>query len=279
MTSTVLDGVLCLLLISAAVVTVTTATPREPAGAGRAPAVASTLATTTTSANYTLSPPAEGADGDGFDRTAHGTLAELLSRAAVARIAVDGRRLSDDRTDLSRSVERAVRGAIRENNTRVTAVWRPHPGSSMEGRVVVGARPPPDVPVHAATVTASSGFPSRRHAARTAGEERGVDGVADVVADGVVTGLFPPERTRTAAGSSRGVSAVVGHRYRRVERRFGVSRSRPLSAGGVAAANERLAAAMSDRIADELRASNATATEIADGVRLDRVRITVRTWP
>ncbi|MFC7173322.1 hypothetical protein ACFQL0_08020 [Haloplanus litoreus] len=84
MTSTVLDGVFCLLLISAAVVTVTTATPQEPAGAGRAADVASTLATTTATVNYTLTPRPDATgvplptNRNAFDRTAHGTLAGLL---------------------------------------------------------------------------------------------------------------------------------------------------------------------------------------------------------
>jgi hypothetical protein len=275
MTSTVLDGVLCLLLISGAVVTVTTATPREPTGPGRASDVSATLATATASVNYTLSP---GTD-ESFDRTAHGTLAELLARAAVGRIAVDGRRLSHARDGLGSAVARTVVGAIRENHTRVTAVWRPSPESSIAGRIAVGARPPPDVPVHSATMTVPSGLPSRRDDAREAARTRGIEGVAAVVAHGVVDGLFPPTRTRTAAGGSRPVSAVVRHRYRRAEERFGVGQSATLANGDVDDANDRLAAAVSDRVARDLRSANASARTAADGLRIGRVRITVRTWP
>ena len=272
-TSTVLDGVLCLLLISGAVVAVTTATPREPQGEGRAPEVASTLATTTASVSYELDP------APSFDRTAHGTLAELLARAAVGRIAIDGERVSRARGGLGPAVASGVRGAIRENHTRVTAVWRPYPGSSIEGRIAVGARPPPGVPVHAATLTVSSGVPSRRERARRAATEAGIEGVADVVGGGVVTGLFPPSRTRTAAGGSRPVSAVVRHRYRGVTAQFGVERSATLASGDVDETNERLAAAVAERVRRDVQASNASARDIADGVRLGRVRITVRTWP
>ncbi|WP_338741710.1 DUF7284 family protein [Haloplanus salilacus] len=279
MTSTVLDGVLCLLLISGAVVTVTTATPREATGEGRAPDVSSTLATTTTSVNYTLEPTT----GDGarvsVDRTAHGTLAELLARAAVGRITVDGRRLSHARDGLGAAVASAVRGAIQENHTRVTAVWRPYPGPSIKGHVAVGARPPPDVPVHAATMTVSSGFPTRRDETRDAARARGIEGVADVVAEGFVEGLFPPTRTRVAAGGARPVSAVIRHRYRQATERFGVGRSTRLASGGVDDTNERLAAAVSDRVARDLGATNASARAVSERVGLGRVRITVRTWP
>lgn len=278
MTSTVLDGVLCLLLISGAVVTVTTSTPRETAGEGRAPGVSSTLATTTASVNYTLDPTGE-AGNSSFDRTAHGTLAELLARAAVGRVTVDGRRISHTRDGLGRAVASVVEGAIRENRTRVTAVWRPHLGSSIEGRVAVGARPPPDVPVHAASMTVSSGLPARRDEARDAAQTRGIEGVADVIAAGFVEGLFPPTRTRVAAGGARPVSVVVRHRYQRVAERFGVDGPTRLSSGGVGDANDRLAAAVSDRVASDLRATNTSRRAASERVSLGRVRITVRTWP
>jgi hypothetical protein len=122
-------------------------------------------------------------------------------------------------------------------------------------------------------------MPSRRAEAIDAAERGGVEVVADAVAEGVVSGLFPPARTRTAAGSSRTVSAVVRHRYRRTEKRFGVDRSGALADGEVDAANDRLAAGIADRVASDLRSSNTSAREAAAGVRLGSVRITVRTWP
>ena len=285
MTSTVLDAVLCLLLISAAVVTVTTATPREPAGEGRAADVAATLTTTTASVNYTLTPrtgttavdvPSRSAR---FDRTSHGTLAELLACAAVARIEVDGERLWHARDDFGRAVVRSVQGVVRPNHTRITAAWRPYPESSMEGRVVVGSRPPPGRPVHAATVEVSSAFPTTREASRRAARSRGIDGVAGVVADGFVRGLFPAARTRTAAGGASPSAALVRHRYRRVSTRLGVSEPPRLADGGVTDANARLESALSDRVARDLRSTNTSATAAAEGVRLGRVRIVVRTWP
>ncbi|AZH24957.1 DUF7284 family protein [Haloplanus aerogenes] len=285
MTSTVLDGLLCLLLVSAAVVTVTTATPQDPAGEGRAPDVAATLSTTTAAVNYTLTPRFETTSvdvprtGGSFDRTAHGTLAELLARATVARITADGERLSHARDGFGRAVVRAVRGAIRANHTQITAVWRPYPASSIAGRLVIGSRPPPDRPVHAATVDVPSGFPAREQSIRRAARDRGVDGVADAVADGLVAGLFPPTRTRIAASSASPSAALVRHRYRRVANRFGAAPPTRLGDGGVDAANDRLEAAVSERVQRDLRETNTSATAAANAVRLGRVRIVVRTWP
>lgn len=284
MTSTVLDGLLCLLLISAAVVTVTTATPQERVGEGRASGVAATLATTTASVNYTLTPRFEttGVDAPNrrtFARTTHGTLAELVARAAVARTSVGDERLSHARDEFVQVVVRAVRGAVRTNHTRIMAIWQPYPGSSIAGRLVVGSRPPPDRPVHAATVEVSSGFPTRRRAIRRAAREGSVDGVANATADGIVAGLFPPTRTRVVAGGSAPSSALVRHRYRRVASRVGAPPPRGLGDGGVDDSNDRLVAAFSDLVARDLRETNRSATGAADAIRLGRVRIVVRTWP
>lgn len=285
MTSTVLDGLLCLLLISAAVVTVTTATPREPVGEGHASDVASTLATTTAAVNYTLTPRFETTSvdvprsGDTLDRTTHGTLAGLLARAAVARTSIGEDRLSHARDDFARGVVRTVGAAIRVNHTQITAVWQPYPGSSIEGRLVVGSSPPPDRPVHAATIEASSGFPTRKRAIQHAAEKRGTDGVADAVASGIVEGLFPPTRTRLAAGSASPSAALTRHRYRRLSNRLGTSPRMGLADGGVSTANDRLESALSERVTRNLHATNTSATAAAESARLGRVRIIVRTWP
>lgn len=283
MTSTVLDGLLCLLLVSAAVVTVTTATPQEPTGEGDAADVASTLATTTATVNYTLTPRFGTTSveapraGDAFDRTAHGTLAELLARAAVARITIGDERLWHARDEFVRAVVRAVGGAVRANHTRITVVWQPYPDSSIGGRLVVGSRPPPDRPVHAATIEVPSGFPTRDRAIRRAARNGGGDGVADATADSIVSGLFPPTRTRIAASGASPSAALVRHRYYRASARVGMTPPEGLGDGGAEAANDRLEAALSERIARDLRTTNAPVA--ADAIRPDRVRIVVRTWP
>lgn len=281
MTSTLLDGVLCLLLISAAVVTVTTATPRGATGEGRAADVATTLTTTTASVNYTLTPRTETTSVDdrrraSRDRTAHGTLAELLARAAVSRIRVGDERLWHARDGFGRAVVRTVTAAVRANHTQITAVWRPYPESSIEGRLVVGRPPPPDRPVHAATIEVPSGFPATRAVSRRAARSNEIDRVADTVAGGLVHGLFPPTRTRIAASKASPSAALIRHRYRRLANHLGVTR--PPRLEGSDDATDRLESAMADRIARDLRSTNTSATAAAEGTRLGRVRIVVRTW-
>gem|GEM_PF-1303596 len=284
-TSTVLDGVLCLLLVSAAVVTVTTATPRAPAGEGNAPATASTLATTTASVNYSLTPRTETTSVDvpdeasASERTAHGTLAGLLARVAVSRTTVGDERLWHVEEGFERAVVRAVRGAIRTNHTQITATWRPHRGSSVRGRVVIGDPPPRGRTVHAATLEAPSGLPSTRAAAVNAARARGANGTAAVVARSVVDGWFLPTRTRIAAGESSAAASLVRHRYRRAEQVLGVTHSSTLVDGGVDTANDRLATALAGRVEQDLRSRNASTVETAETVRVGHVRIVVRTWP
>jgi hypothetical protein len=192
---------------------------------------------------------------------------------------VDGERLWHARDGLGRAVVRSLRGIVRTNHTRITATWRPYPESSIRGRVVVGSRPPPDRAVHAATVGVSSAFPTTQEASRRAARSRGIDGIAGVVADGIVRGLFPATRTRTAAGGASPSAALVRHRYRRTATLLGVSETPRLTDGGVADANARLGSALSDRVARDLRSTNTSATAAAEDVRLGRVRIVVRTWP
>jgi hypothetical protein len=91
--------------------------------------------------------------------------------------------------------------------------------------------------------------------------------------------MFPPTRTRVAAGGAYPVSALVRHRYWLLQRRVGVDRKPKLADGGVEASNARTAAALSDRITRDLRGADTPARDAADSLRSGRVRITVRTWP
>ncbi|MFB6122682.1 MAG: hypothetical protein ABEJ78_04425 [Haloferacaceae archaeon] len=284
MTSSVLDATLCLLLVSAAVVTVVTATPETPTGDGRADAVAETLATTTATVNYSLTPADEsdpttdGANGPSLDRTTHGTLAGLLARAAVANATIDGERATHAHDGFRRRIARRVRQVVRANRTSVRAVWRPVRGARIRGEVRVGGRPPPNVAVHAATLTVPSGYPPARDAALDAAERERMAGVANVAAERTVAGMFPPERTRFALQGTSPSAATARRRYRRVETLAGVSSTWDLRGGEVYAANERLAATLADRFERRLRATFDDPADAARSVRVGRVRITVRTW-
>ncbi|MFB6304943.1 MAG: hypothetical protein ABEH47_07240 [Haloferacaceae archaeon] len=288
MTSTLLDATLCLLLVSGAVVTVTTANPVDVSRAPAADASAETLATTTATVNYTLAPGARSANGTGvrfpstggpeFCRTARGTLAALVADAVMGRVAVGDRRLTHARDDLARRVRRAVTAAVGGAHTQVVGVWSPYPGAPVRARMAVGERPPPDADVRAAAVVASSGAPATDgHRVRRAAT-RGYGPLATVVARRTVRTLFPPRAMRFALGADYPVSALVRHRYARAGRLLDAEVTGAVRRGGVRAANDRLTRALAARLERDLRRRYESPEAAAATVDVGRVRIVVRRW-
>lgn len=293
-TSTVVDATLCLVLVSAAAVSFVglPADSADDAAAGRADAVAETVATGTAAVNYTLAPGARHADGESvafrteagsaFERTAHGTLAELLSEGAVGGLWIDGERPTRTSDDFRRAVREATANAT-PRGTRVVAAWRPYEGAPVGGRLAVGPRPPADATVHAATLSVPSGFAAGD--ATAAARADGYRGVATLVAEALVAGLFPPRRTTLALREASPTDALTRYRYRRVAALFDAGSNanatvpdRSPADGRVEAANDRLATAVADAVAADLRRRFDSPTAAADAVELQRARIVVRTW-
>ncbi len=291
MTSTTLDVVLFVLLVSASVVAVVGVhdAPPAPGGTspGRADAVADGLATATTSVNYTLSPGAREADeshvrfgrtrGPEFRRTAHGTYAALLAEVTMAGVAYDDEPVTHAGDDLAAGVESALDRSYLTGRTQVVVVWRPYPGSTFGSRQVYGADPPSGVSVRAATLEVPSGVPGAREAARARAED-GFGPVARVVAGRVVRGLVPPRQAGLALRGDYPVDALMRYRYRRLAALAGANVTRAVERGDAAAANRELAAALTPRIERTLRGRYDDPGAAADAVRTDRVRIVVRTW-
>lgn len=309
MTSTVLDVTLALTLVSAATVGVavtdaggpamgsgaplvdvagTDGNPDpDPGAAARADRFAGTLTTATTGVNYTLSPGARRADGSlvefprvegpAFERHDHGTYASLLARATVGTVAIRGRPLTHTRDGYARAVRAAVRVLANGSAVNVTATWRPYPDAHVGGRVAVGPTPPGDRAVHVATTDVPSGVPGARRTALNV-SDGGVDAVANVVADRLVAGLFPPRDTRVALGRDYPVSRLVRYRYRRAGEAYGVPMAEPLADERVDVANGRLAAVLARAVERDLDDRFDDPRAAARSIRLDRVRIVVRTW-
>lgn len=310
MTSTVLDATLALLLISAAVGTVVTTSASNGddhlGRSQRADRTLETLATSTAEVNYTLAPGAEQSGetpvrferkrGPGFQRTAHGTYAELLARSALATLEIDGQRVTRTGTDF----RRAVRAATREHATdpewtdrsstgqpstdrpssgvQVVALWRPYPGAPIQSRLRVGPSAPRDARVHAASLTVPSGYPTTRASAVDAAERGGFARVARVVAAGIVEGTFPPRTASFALHGDYPVAALVADRYYRFGALVGGDVREPIASADARGANEALTEALAERIKRDLRATYETPHAAARAVRIDRVRIGVRTW-
>jgi|AntRauTorcE11898_2_1112593.scaffolds.fasta_scaffold01155_5 hypothetical protein len=286
MTATALDACLCLLLISAAAVTVTsapgTAEPSAETGvadANRADAVAETLTAATADVPYRLQPVPGSADHGNpeFERVAHGTLASLLAEAAVRTVHVDGTAL----TGTSEAFANAVRETVRERlppRTRVEVRWEPYPGAHLGRQFAVGPSPPPDTDVHAETIRAPSGVDSPPAEAVSSAADEGFDALARVAAESLVRGLFPPAKGRLALGGDAPVDDLVRHRYRRASEVYGVETAEPIEDTDTQAANRRIAAAMRNQIAADLRKNAESPGEVAGSLELDTVKITVRTW-
>lgn len=281
MTATALDAGLCLLLVSAAALTVVGA--REPERpSGRADAAAETLSVTTAHVPYTLAPGVRDADrsvagGGELDRVAHGTLAELVARAAFRNVTVDGVPLTNASASFRNCVREEVVDAL-PPRTRVDARWEPYPESHVRGRFAVGPAPPGDRTVDAARLTVPVHIPSRT-ANRTDGAATARDDPAERLAALVVRALFPPERLRFALHDDAPLPGLVEHRYRQAGRRYGVDSLDALRRAGPAGANDRLRPAVAERVRDDL-GGRSTGIDSVDSLdRTGRVVIIVRTWP
>jgi len=287
--STVLDTVLFVLLVGAAVgvlATADTGDHRERASVTEE--TADVLSTSTTRVAYSQSYTViqEGLLGTAdrrrvtIRRTAGGTHAELLAAAAAAVPTVAGTALVMDEGEFEEAVRPNVRRALptETTNVQVRAVWRPYEEGPPGGTVVVGDTPPRDADLSVATTAVPSGFPNVTAAAVQGARSGGYDDVAAAVADGVVQGLFPPAQTRAALYSEGPELVATAARYRRASDRLAVETRTLVERRDVHAANERLAGALADRLRRELRRTFDSPRAAARAVRIDRVRLVVRTW-
>lgn len=279
MTGVALDACVCLLLVSAAAVTVTSV-PQPSAEPDRADAVAETLTATTADVAYSLRPVPDdrfdSAAGPAYERTAHGTLATLLARAAVRTVTISGEPL----TNTYAGFATAVRGAVRERlppRTLVVVRYRPYAGAHLGMTMRIGPEPPETADVHAETVRARSGVPSPTEPETTARRE-GFEGLGRVVAARLVEGLFPPDKGRHALAGDAPVDRLVRHRYSQASDRYDIETAGAVENGDTTRANRRLADGMAEQVTADLRSQFSTPEEAASSLRLDAVRISVRTW-
>jgi len=288
-TSTVLDAALFLLLVGGAVMTLslsgTGAEPTPPAHH-----TTEALTASTADVHYSLAPGAQqatnqsrfepGTEGPAFRRVAHGTLASHLADAALGNLTVDDTEVTHTHDAYERQVTNATRNLTRTRDqlTQVRAVWHPYRGAPIGGTVTAGPSPPPDERVHATTLTVDSGLPEVRGQARDAAANGSHENVSRVVAEGVVSGLFPERTARGALTGDYPVNALVRYRYERMAMLLGADVGSPLAQRNVTAANERLADALAERLAEDLQGRFDSPRAAARAVSVGEVRIVVRTW-
>lgn len=287
--STVVDAAVCLLLVSAAVGTLSLPVG-GPAGTPERPdpgATVEALATGTTTVTYELDTGHLAPDEaerttptPEADRVAHGTYVGLLAEAAVENATLDGRPLSNASDGFEHRVGAAVHEATDATGarTRVRAVWTPYPGAPAHGVATAGPGPPPTAAVAAATTTVPSRFPRVRRRAISAARRDGYAGVARVLAAATVTGWFPPSEARLALRGDHPVDALVARRYRTTAARLDTSVGGPLRAEQTRRANARLEAVLARQYEHDLREEFDSSGAAARAVRISEVRVVVRTW-
>ncbi|MFC6756095.1 MULTISPECIES: DUF7284 family protein [Haloarcula] len=284
-TSTVVDVTAFLLLVGAAVAVVVNGAAVEPTTTENPAAERTELLTTSTaSVEYALAVPGDPPPWTtnataARQRTAHGTLAELLAEATMSRVSFEGHRLSRAGTGFERHVATTTRNRLHERGRRtaVRAHWEPYRGAPLEATMRVGERPPPSADVDAATTTVPSPAPVRNGTLQRVARTSGYRGVGAVVAGAVVDGLFPPQRAQLALDGDYPDGRLMTRRYRRMG---ALTRAGELSVESTSAGelNEDLTGALTERFASDMQRRFDSPEAAADAVRTGNVSITVRTW-
>lgn len=265
--STVVDVTIFLLFVSAAVATLAVTPDPDPE-----PVVvddrAALLAATTADVEYTLR---------ASNRSAHGTIASLLARGAVANATVDGRSLSAGEDEFLEAVSQATRRTLGPSNrTQVLVRWEPYSDAPVRGTLDVGPAPPPGRDVTVATISVAAPV-----APGTGGELRTADGfhgVASVAARATADALLPAGHATLPSGRVSPASVVGSSRLRTLADATGVSVDRPLARGDVSAARERVIAGLTARYERDMREQFDTPGAAAGAVSAGTVRLTVRRW-
>lgn len=254
--STVLDVAICLLLIGAALATLSAAPPAATDEGPDADATAQTVATATTGIPFR-------------NGARHATLAAHLATAAVTTSTVEEQPLLE--SAYPGAVGNATASAV-GHRTSVTATWTPYPNASVRGRVTAGDEPPASADVAATTVTVDTGIDPP-----AGNETESVEALARALADGVVEYLFPPRRTRAALLDPRTAPATVG-RYRTVAGAVGADVDGAVTDADVNSANEALGTALAARFEAELRAEYGGPDAAANAIRVENTTLVVRRW-
>ncbi len=296
--STVVDVGLALVIVSAAALTLAMAPASEESGdADAADDLATVVATTTaeveyevkrpavtdggSASPYLLFPPGPGEPSTPLEqprgRTTGGTVAGLVAEAAVANVRVDGRELSGSTDDFEAAVEATTLDAVADDDVRVQvrAVWRPFPGSGVEGTFVAGDDPPPDADVHAATLDVPGPAAGIDEPAYN-DSERGFEELARALAERTVAGLYPPEQNRLALTDTGVRRTIAVERYNRMTVQLHVPTGSPPSSA--TAANEVLVDALASRFEGKLRDRHDSPAAAAEAASVGTVVVTVRTW-
>lgn len=265
--STVLDVTLCLLFVSAAVGTVVFG-PAPVEETDSATPTATTLTSSTATVEYEIR---------GHNRTAHGTLATLLGRAALVNASLEGTDVAAFDDAFVSAVRQEITAAVpAPNRTQVVALWTPYRGAPIRGTVTVGTEPPPGVEVTAATVSVP--VPVAKVKTVSASTPSVYDALGMALAARVTDALLPASRLDASAGTESPAAMASTRRYRAIADALGTSVTEPLANGDIETAHTTLTAALATRFSRDLERRFRTADAANEATRTGTVTLTVRRW-
>jgi hypothetical protein len=259
--STVLDVSVCLLLVGVAMTTLAVGVPED----GRHSADGTPDAADSSARR--LATVTAGVPGP-RNRTAHGTLAHHLVQAAAANASLDGDSLTNG--DYADSVA-AETTATTDRRVAVAAYWEPYPGAPLRGTTTAGGAPPVDADVAVTRSVVETGIDAPETTTDSFTE------LARTLARAYVEWRFPPERTRAALVDGRTASSTA-NRYRSMAGPLEVDVEAALTDGNARRANDRLAAALAERLEADLRERYDTPRAAAEASSPDRAVVVVRWW-
>lgn len=256
--STVVDVAVCLLLIGAAVATLSVAAaPDHDEVEPDADRTAASVASVTT------------AVPTGQDRLDHDTLAGHLATATVANATIEGASLT---ASTYPDAVRAETVDLTDDRVFVTARWEPYPDAPLRGQVIAGDPPPPGAHVAATTLAMDSGLDLGAGAS-----DGSVEALAEAIAMSYVEWLFPTGQTRAALVDPR-TAPVAGGRYRTVGGSLDADVAEAVAEADVRSANEELAVALATHLEADLRARYGTPDAARADLSADEVVVVVRRW-
>jgi hypothetical protein len=282
--------------------------PGDPTAPEDADRTAEMLGSTTITAEYQLDRTLEEAESTAFEdveydrselrRGEHGPAMGLVADAAVANVTFaaggDAARLSPAAAEYERAVDGAVRELVTgaKHETQVVAVWEPYTGADVRGTARAGPAPPEGVDVNSVTVTVSSGIDEARGDAVDAAAGGGdYEAVAEPVAEAIVEAYLPPAASQRALESSGLDRQLTVERYVRMATLLEGTDPNDLREyddegvdlvdrveGDAETANERLVAALTAQLADDLEATYEDPETAAEAVSTAEVEVVVRVW-
>lgn len=267
--STVVDVMLCLLIVSAAIGMLVYMEDEQDESPETAGDTAAILGTATASIEYT---PSAGEPVD--TRTDYGTIASLLAKAAVLNGTVKGEPLTTGDAYQQAAKRAAEQKLVSiEDGTEITARWEPIENGSLQGKITVGERPPPGADVDAAVLTVTTGQwdPATL-------EEPDLESIAVAASRAAIDQLFDPQASTRALESTHDERTITLARYHQAAAVLDVELAPVLQQQDAGTANALLADALGEQLLVDIHNQYDQPDRAAAAITPGEVTIIIRRW-